>query len=185
MIDLKSHPFRKEDPWFPCKRGDWVLLGEGTCCKVVGITAELVQIIMRGGAVQTFATADFLARSPVNLSRNFRLTSTIGISYSLQADSVSAIPAQLLAHVAQRIEEEGFSPHLVNLKVEFERANSSSLDLMVLADFDGAAADHYAPLGRSLQRWCVEACTRYGWEIPFTQLTLHQAGGQTPAVAST
>jgi hypothetical protein len=175
LVDFKSHPFRKEDPWFPCKRGDWVLLGEGICGKVVGITAELVQIIMRGGAVQTFATTDFLAKSPVNLSRNFRLNSTIGISYSLQAGSVNSIPGQLQAHIAQRIEEEGFGPHLLNLKVEFERANTSSLDLMVLADFDGAAADQYAPLKRSLQRWCVEACTKHGWEIPFTQLTLHQA----------
>jgi len=26
-----------------------------------------------------------------------------------------------------------------------------------------------------MQRWCVEACNEYDWEIPFTQLTLHQA----------
>lgn len=183
LVDLKSHPFRKEDPWFPCKRGDWVVLSDGICGKVVGITAELVNIIMRGGAVQTFMTTDFLAKSPVNLSRNFRISSTIGISYSLQAGSVDAIPAQLRTHIAARIEEEGLGQYLHNLKVEFERANSSSLDLMVLADFDGAVADQYAPLGRSLQRWCVEACTKYGWEIPFTQLTLHQAGSQTVAPA--
>ena len=30
-------------------------------------------------------------------------------------------------------------------------------------------------LRRCLQRWCVEACTENHWEIPFTQLTLHQA----------
>jgi hypothetical protein len=26
-----------------------------------------------------------------------------------------------------------------------------------------------------MQRWCVEACNEFGWEIPFTQLTLHQS----------
>jgi hypothetical protein len=180
LVDLRSHPFRKEDPWFPCRRDDWVLLSDGTCGKVVGITAEMVQMVMRGGAVQTFITTDFLARSPVNLSRNFRLTSTIGISYSLQADSVAGIPDQLREHIARRITEEGLADRLNSLKVEFERANTSSLDLLVLADFDGAAAEMYAPLSRSLQRWCVEACTRYGWEIPFTQLTLHQAAADHP-----
>ena len=60
--------------------------------------------------------------------------------------------------------------------MEFERANSSSLDLVVIADFDGKLAELYGRLERSLQRWCVEACTKYGWEIPFTQLTLHQGG---------
>jgi len=45
----------------------------------------------------------------------------------------------------------------------------------VIADFDGVLADLYGRLSRAMQRWCVEACTEYGWEIPFTQLTLHQA----------
>ena len=45
----------------------------------------------------------------------------------------------------------------------------------MIADFDGALADIYGRLRRAMQRWCVEACTEYGWEIPFTQLTLHQA----------
>jgi len=48
-------------------------------------------------------------------------------------------------------------------------------DVVVIADFDGALADLYGRLRRALQRWCVEACNEYGWEIPFTQLTLHQA----------
>jgi hypothetical protein len=45
----------------------------------------------------------------------------------------------------------------------------------VIADFDGALGDLYNRLRRAIQRWCVEACTEYHWEIPFTQLTLHQA----------
>jgi len=176
LVERKSHPFHKEDPWFPCQRGDWVLLNDGARGKVVGISPELVQMVMRGGATRTCPTADFLAQAPVNLSRNFRLKQTIGISYDLQAESVAGIPAQLHRHVAERIREEGFAGGLLNLRVEFERANTSSLDLVVIADFDGELAELYGRLGRSLQRWCVEACTKHGWEIPFTQLTLHQAG---------
>ncbi len=180
LVDLKSRPFKRDDPWFPCLRGDWVLLGDGMRGKVTGISQELVQLVARGGAHRTYQTGDFLSLSPLNLSRNFRLKETIGISYDLQRQSVTTIPDLLKAHVEQRAAEEGYGEQLLNLRVEFERANTSSLDLVVIADFDGALGDLYSRLGRSMQRWCVEACNEHGWEIPFTQLTLHQA---TPEVA--
>jgi hypothetical protein len=175
LVDLKSRPVKRGDSWFPCKKDDWVMLSDGMRGKVAGITQELVELIQRGGARRTYLTADFLSLSPLNLSRNFRLKETIGISYSLQGESVAAIPDTLRGYIERRAEEEGYADNMHNLRVEFEKANSSSLDLVVIADFDGVLADLYGRLSRALQRWCVEACTEYGWEIPFTQLTLHQA----------
>jgi outer membrane murein-binding lipoprotein Lpp len=179
LVDLKSRPLRKEEPWFPCVRGDWVLLSDGMRGKVTGISQELVQMIERGGAHRTYQTADFLALSPLNLSTNFRLKETIGITYNLQQESVSRIPELLKAHVEKRINDEGYADKLLNLRVEFERANTSSLDVVVIADFDGALADLYNRLRRAIQRWCVEACSANNWEIPFVQLTLHQAKAVT------
>jgi hypothetical protein len=175
LVDLKSRPLRKEEPWFPCVRGDWVLLSDGMRGKVTGISQELVQIIERGGAHRTYQTADFLALSPLNLSTNFRIKETIGITYNLQRESVTSIPEVLKNHVEKRIADEGYADKLLNLRVEFERANTSSLDIVVIADFDGVVADLYNRLRRAIQRWCVEACSENNWEIPFTQLTLHQA----------
>jgi hypothetical protein len=175
LVDLKSRPCRREDPWFPCVRGDWVLLSDGMRGKVIGITQELVELVARGGAHRTYTTADFLSLSPLNLSRNFRLKETIGISYGLQQDSTTTIPGLLKDFVERRIGESGYGDALLNLRVEFQQANTSSLDLVVIADFDGRLADLYNRLRRSIQGWCVEACTAYNWEIPFTQLTLHQA----------
>ncbi len=174
LVDLKSRPFHKDDPWFPCERGDWVILSDGMRGKVIGITQELVELVARGGAHRTYCTAEFLSLSPTNLSRNFRLKETIGISYDLQKESVTSIPGLLQAFIAQRIEDSEYANKLLNLRVEFERANTSSLDVVVIADFDGSVADLYNRLRRTLQAWCVAACTEYGWEIPFTQLTLHQ-----------
>jgi small-conductance mechanosensitive channel len=179
LVDLKSRPVRKEEPWFPCVRGDWVLLSDGMRGKVIGISLELVQLIERGGAHRTYQTLDFLALSPLNLTTNFRVKETIGITYNLQQESVTSIPDILKAHVEKRISDEGYADKLLNLRVEFERANTSSLDLVVIADFDGALADLYNRLRRAIQRWCVEACSANNWEIPFTQLTLHQAQGET------
>ena len=174
LVDLKSRPVRQGDPWFPCKRGDWVLLSDGMRGKVTGISQELVQLIERGGAHRTYQTADFLALSPLNLSTNFRIKETIGITYKLQLESVTTIPDTLKAHIERRADDEGYASQLISLRVEFERANTSSLDLVVVADFDGALADLYTRLRRAIQRWCVEACSENHWEIPFTQLTLHQ-----------
>jgi Skp family chaperone for outer membrane proteins len=180
LVDLKSRPVRKEEPWFPCVRGDWVLLSDGMRGKVTGISLELVQLIERGGAHRTYQTADFLALSPLNLTTNFRVKETIGITYNLQQESVTSIPDILKTHVEKRIADEGYADKLLNLRVEFERANTSSLDIVVIADFDGAVADLYNRLRRAIQRWCVEACTENDWEIPFTQLTLHQPQAVTP-----
>ena len=175
LVDLKSRPVKRDEPWFPCIRGDWVLLSDGMRGKVTGISQELVELIERGGAHRTYQTMDFLALSPLNLTTNFRVKETIGITYSLQKESVTSIPDILRAHIEKRIADEGYADKLLNLRVEFERANTSSLDIVVIADFDGTLADLYNRLRRAIQRWCVEACTENNWEIPFTQLTLHQA----------
>jgi hypothetical protein len=172
LVGLKSRPGRANEPWFPCRKDDWVILSDGVRGKVVGISQELVRLVERGGAQVTYQTGDFLAGSPRNLSRNFRLKETIGISYKLQKASTGEIPKQLQDYIQQQVEAEGYGDHLLNLRVEFAQANSSSLDLTVIADFSGELGDLYNRLRRAIQRWCVDACSEYGWEIPFPQMTL-------------
>ncbi|MEJ1421073.1 MAG: hypothetical protein Q2484_11030, partial [Candidatus Sedimenticola sp. (ex Thyasira tokunagai)] len=86
------------------------------------------------------------------------------------------IPGILHDYIQQRLQQEGYGEQLLNLRVEFAQANSSSLDLVVMADFDGELGDLYNRLRRAIQRFCVDACTEYGWEIPFPQMTLHGVG---------
>ncbi|MEJ2425541.1 MAG: mechanosensitive ion channel family protein [Candidatus Thiodiazotropha sp.] len=172
LVDLKSRPCRTEEPWFPCKRDDWVLLNDGVRGKVTGISQELVQLVERGGAQVTYQTTDFLAASPRNLSRNFRLKETLGIGYRHQRESTEAIPEILTGYIRKRVNDEGYGERLLNLRVEFAAANSSSLDICVIADFSGESGDLYNRLRRAIQRWCVDACTENGWEIPFPQMTL-------------
>jgi small-conductance mechanosensitive channel len=179
LVGLKSRPCRAQEPWFPCKRDDWVILNDGVRGKVIGISHEMVQLIERGGAHVTYQTADFLAGSPRNLSTNFRLKETLGISYQLQKESTVEIPKRLQAYIQQRIEEEGYGEQMLNLRVEFALANSSSLDITVIADFSGDVGDLYNRLRRAIQRWCVDACSEFGWEIPFPQMALSGTVGRT------
>jgi hypothetical protein len=175
LVGKKSRPIADGEPWFPCRTGDWVILSDEVRGKVVGISQELVQLVERGGAQITYETGAFLALSPRNLATNFRIKEIFGISYALQKDSTTRIPEFLQDYIHKRMEQEGYGESLLNLRVEFAQANNSSLDIAVIADFRGELGDLYNRLRRAIQRWCVDACTEQGWEIPFPQLTLHGA----------
>lgn len=174
LLDMESRPFNRWERWFPCKRDDWVILADGTRGKVVSQSHEAVELVQRGGARKIYRTADFLSLSPLNLSSNFRLKVPFGISYDLQEQATARIPDTLSRYISDRIGEEGYGDYLKNLRVEFMEAADSSLNLVVIADFDGEMAPLYNRLRRALQKWCVEACTREDWEIPFPQLTVHK-----------
>jgi len=175
LVDLKSRPSRPDEPWFPCRKGDWVMLSDGSRGKVAGISPELVQLEEEGGSLLTFSTGDFIGKTPRNLSPSFRIRETLGISYKHQKDSTNKISELLQGYVRKRAEQEGYGDRLIGLRVELELANTSSLDLAVIADFKGELGDSFNRLRRAIQRWCVDACTEYEWEIPFPQMTLHGA----------
>lgn len=179
LTGLVSRPYRPEEPWFPCKKGDWVVVGEAARGKVISLSHEQVELVERGGRRITYPTEAFLNLCPANLSRNFRLRVPFGISYTLQEQATSEIPVMLKDYLRLRMEEEGYLDSCLNLQVEFMQANASSLDLLVLADFEGKVADISKRIERAIQKWCVECCTKNTWEIPFPQLTVHRpAGGQ-------
>ncbi|MBU1139606.1 MAG: hypothetical protein KKA76_11545 [Proteobacteria bacterium] len=173
LVGLVSRPYNQEEPWFPCKKGDWVVVGSETRARVVSLSHEQVEVVERGGRRVTYSTEVFLQACPANLSRNFRVRVPFGLSYGLQEIVTSTIPAILKTYLELRMAEEGYKSSCHNLLVEFMQANSSSLDLMILADFDGRLADIYKKLERAIQKWCVDCCTENNWEIPFPQLTVH------------
>ncbi len=175
LLDMESRPFDRSERWFPCKKGDWVILSDGTRGKVVSQSHEMVELVMRGGARKSYITTDFLSLTPLNLSNTFRIKVTFGISYDLQEHATSRIPEILNEYVSARLSREGYMEQLKNLRVEFKQAGASSLDLVVIADFEGEMAPLYNRLRRAIQRWCVEAATINNWEIPFPQLTVHRA----------
>lgn len=173
LITMSSRPFHKDEPWFPCKKGDWVVVGSASRAKVISLSHEQVEVVERGGKRITYPTAVFLNQCPVNLSLNYRLRIPFGLSYSLQDQITTSIPDTLKTFLENKMEQEEYGRHCLNLQVEFEQAGSSSLDLLVLADCSGEVADISARIKRAIQKWCVECATRNKWEIPFPQLALH------------
>ncbi len=175
FMELTSYPCHGDEPWFPCREKEWVILSDGTRGEVLSQTHEMVRLGLRGGAFKTYSTPDFLGLAPLNLSHNFRLNVVFGIDYKHQADCTGKIPEQLGKTVAKKLVENGFGDDLICLRVDFKTAAASSLDFEIVADFNGRSAPIYGRLIREIQRFSVDACNEFGWEIPFTQVTLHHA----------
>ena len=172
LVGLTSRPSQSNEPWFPCRINDWVLLADVYYGKVVGISLEFIELVDQAGGRKTFTVSDFLSLSPLNLSTGFMILDTIGISYRHQKESTNKITTILEKFIRKQIEKEGYQEGLEDLFVQFSHAGNSSLDIKIIAYFRGDMASMYFNLRRAIGRWCVDACTEYDWEIPFPQLTV-------------
>ncbi len=172
LKDIRSRPYHPDEPWFPCKENDWVVLADGTMGKVAVQTPEIVQLTIGGGSYKTYPTAGFLNQNPINLSRNFSVRVTFGIDYRHQAISITEIPPKLKEAVNAGLISEGYRDDLLSLNVEFKEAAASSLDYLIFAEFAGRIAGDYYKLSRIIQKIVLETCNKYGWEIPFTTYTV-------------
>jgi small-conductance mechanosensitive channel len=174
LIGLVSRPCIPEEPWFPCQKGDWVKIGDSLSARVVSLSHEQVELVELGGSRMIYPASVFLDACPVNLSQNFRISVTFGLSYDLQFHITTLIPETLSTYLKEQMVATGYFDSCLNLEVDFLQANTSSLDLVVLADFDGNIASNNRKIERAIQKWCVECSTMNNWEIPFAQLTIHQ-----------
>jgi small-conductance mechanosensitive channel len=176
LLDKRSRPLAKDEPWFPCAQGDVVALSDGTIGVVHLQTPEVVTISMRGQPQQHIPTLDFLEMKPRSLSDGFEIRVIFGVDYGHQQDVLTAVPSKLADAIQQRIAEDESSQHLKAVKVEFNSAGSSSLDMIALVAFEGEAALRYYPLMRRINQALVAACNEHGFGIPFPQLTVHGIG---------
>lgn len=174
LSGMRSRPFEESEPWFPTRKGDWILIG-GELGEVVQQTLDTVRVEQKGGAVQVIPTADFPGQSPVVLSAGFRISVTFGVDYEHVEIATEEVADRMQRFVSDALEASRHADVLRRVRVEFESAGASSLDLALLCDFGGDAAPDYDVLTRLVNRLAVDACNAYGWVIPFQQVTLHMA----------
>ena len=172
--ELRSRQFDPGEPWFPTRKGDWVLLADGTFGCVERQTPELVELLLKGQSRKIIPSAEFTGAAPLVLSTGFRIATSFGVDYTHQREITTKLLDQLKSDIRRGLERAGYtSPQQASVEVEFESAASSSLNIAVLIDFAGSAAGDYQVLKRMVNRLCVEACNARGWTIPFDQLTIH------------
>lgn len=176
LEDMVSRP-DIDEPWFPCRAGEYVMLPDGRFGEVIEQTIELVLLQIKGSLVQ-FTAADFFRLNLLNLSRQgFVVVATFGIDYQHQAQCLNEVPARLHEALEHALAQAEFSNKIVSLLVEFKEANTNSLDYLIVVNCKGEAASSYFTINRLIQKTCVEVCNRERWIIPFTQLTVHQGEG--------
>ncbi|QQL45667.1 hypothetical protein [Sulfuriroseicoccus oceanibius] len=179
LLSMRSRPATGE-LWFPCEAGDWILFDDERLAKVIEQTPEYVHILRKGGSRKLIPSQQFLEMAPENLSKNFRLKSTFGIDYIHQDISTHEVPGIFAKAIEEGLAEIVPAEAIIHISVEFSSAGASSLDYEVLADFSGDVASRYHILRRAIQRLCVDVCNEHQWNVPFTQITVHQAPTPTP-----
>lgn len=170
---MRSKHCHPDDPWFPTHQDDWVVMPDGTHGKITLQTPDFVRLTRLGNSMQTFPTSDFMGMAPLVLSKGYRLSLSFGLDYQDQAEITESIPQKLQTHIAEGLLAHGMDTESYSLNVEFEEAAGSSLNLAIIADFDGNLAKDYAKLKRRLQKLAVDACNTFHYNIPFPQLSLH------------
>ena len=175
LIGLHSRPLAPDEEWFPCREGEWIKLADDHFGEVIFQSPDMVQVRLLGGAVITYTTSGFLEQNPINLSRDFRVELEFGIDYKHQAVATTEIPEQIREMVEEGLREILAEGELVGVRVDFLRAGDSSLDYEVEADVRGRAAPLYEEIERAMAKLLVEAANRYGWVIPFPQMTVHRS----------
>ena len=177
MAGMISRPDDPQEPWFPTRKGDFVMLNDGTFGQILLQTPEVVQL-KHVGSVRTFSTGDFLANSPRNLSRNgFGFAVTFGIDYQHQTICLDVVPGIFDAAITEALQASPIGDGLESVLVDFKEAGASSLDYIIYVGMNGKVADSYWAVGRIIQQTCVRVCNERGWVIPFSQLTVHQGEG--------
>jgi hypothetical protein len=175
VMDMISRVQDPHEPWFPTRKDDWVLLDDDSFGKILRQTPEQVVLLKLGGSLKTYPAAAFLGMMPENLSRGFRVQSRFGIDYRHQPIATGEVLEVIGEALTRTLGTEFGGQALHSVKVEFQAAGESSLDLAVLVDCKGELAPRYRFISRRIQAICVDVCTERGWGIPFKQITLHQA----------
>jgi len=176
LVDLHSRPVVKNEPWFPTKTHDWVLLGDDIYGRVEYQTMEQVVINLKeGGALKYYSTEDFLGQNPVNISNGFEYSIEFGLDYEVQSRICDEIPQLFEKEVRRHLKHhfEGDDPNFYELEVIFDNAGASSLNLVIEVYVHGRNADRYEECRREIQTTLVRICNEHGLGIPFNQLTVH------------
>ncbi len=173
LIGHSSRSFVKGEEWFPTQLGDWVLFEDTVYGQVVSQTPEQV-ILKTRDSRRFYLTPEFLTLKPINLSTGYLVVVNFGLDYAIQNRICEEIPQlfQSCLQEAFRNKLESHPPFLTDLRVKFDHAGPSSLDLIILVNVDGSHAENYYSLKRDINKTLVSVCNAEGFTIPFNQMTI-------------
>ncbi len=170
MLQLVSQPVAPDEPWFPTRQHDYVLLPEETLGQVVLQTPEFVQVQCRS-MIRTFLVTDFIKLAPWNLSMgSFACVGHFGMAGAASESEWSEIPQTLTRAVEEELKAQGLGELLEEVAVELSAAWASTTQYFLYVRMQSAAAQEYARIKRLMQQGCVRACRKKGWTVSHPEL---------------
>lgn len=175
LVNKQSRPIVENEAWFPTDKGDWVETKDGTFGKVIVQTPETVVIRQIGGMKKYLGVKEFLDSAPVNLSQGYSIIMKLGVDYTHQKMVLTEFIPKLRDHIRTLLAELDTNDdnYFHNLGVEFNNANTSSLDVRVYFECDPNLAARKKEFERKVWKIFVEVCNEHNYIIPFNQLTVH------------
>ncbi len=174
IINLCSRRIIDNEPWFPTKTGDWILIDE-LYAQVILQSPEQVMLKTIGSEVINYKASEFFGKNPKNHSNGFCIEFLFGLDYSLQKIMFSEVIPNFKNKI-QSVLEDQFAEYkevFDGLTIEFAKAGASSLDLRFFVKVKGSMASKKFVITRSIQASFIEVCNEHEYIIPFNQLTVH------------
>ena len=181
VVTLNSRPLTRDENWFPCTKGDFLLMPDGALAEVLIQTPETVELKAKGGMRLSYPSASVFEMGCYNLSRggSYGVASVFGIDYAHLDVPSSFVAGCFEAAIEAGIRTAGLGEHIEDVMVDFRQANSSSLDYLIYVTMHSRAASSYFKIERLIQQSCVKACKEQQWSIPFPQMTLHHINDES------
>lgn len=165
LIGKRSRAAAPDEPWFPTRPGDVVLLTDGTFGPVRTQSPEVV-VVEHWGAERTLATAEFLRLSPRNLSRGFLAHTVLVLGRGDATPDLGALPDALLAALRPALHAVVPADQIGELSVSFRQPTPLGFEFFVTARCDGRSALAYFALQRAMQQAFVGFCHARGLRLP-------------------
>lgn len=177
LANFNSRSINNDEAWFPSKKGDYLLMPDGSVAEVLLQTPENVELQSRAGMRISHPSQNFFSMDIYNLSKggSYGVGSVFGIDYSHIDISLSEVPDAFKLAVTEGFRSAGLGEHVEDIMVDFQTANSSSLDYIIYVTMNSRVASSYFKVSRVIQQSCVRTCNENHWGIPFPQMTLHKA----------
>ena len=165
LIGKRSRAAAPDEPWFPTRPGDVVLLTDGTFGPVRTQTPEVV-VVEHWGAERTVSTAEFLRLSPRNLSRGFLAHTVLVLGRSEPLPDLTSLARAL--HDALHAALAGLVTveHLHELAVSFRQPTPLGFEFFVTVRCDGRSAPAYFAMQWAMQQAFVGFCQARGLRLP-------------------
>lgn len=165
LVGKRSRASGPDEPWFPTRTGDVVLLADGTFGPVCTQTPETV-VVEHWGSQRSFPTAEFLKLSPRNLSRGFVADAQLVLGRTHEAKPLDAMLAQLASSLRADLAKVVPAEQLSELAVVLQSVTPIGYELLATARCDGKAALQFFALRRRMQHAFVDACREHGLPLP-------------------